>query len=420
MSISDKQALSDLDLFVATMIPPVSAPPVSAPPVSAPPVSAPPVSAPPVSAPPVSAPPVSAPPVSPILNASESKKRSTEAESKDNKKSDKRLKVAPDAQVAKVAQVAPNTQVATNIPDKPSRRTFTIKISNNQKIIYFSTEMTYEIEKMITSHLRDGISVFKYGNNSLNEAFDKAFENTIRFLNIMNIKSTVLTIDANSGIVTDTAGFHITFDFFGSNGTLFLCRFPKMTIIDTFEKQVIFEIKKCIAEHACVFAENTQSLVDFAEADNRQAKSDLDTAQENVTQAKSDLDTAQENVTQAKSVLNTAQENVTQVKSVLNTAQTQKNTIMAIRIMALGVDSLQKNVTMAQEKLAAAQKNVITAQKKLDTTHANAILTKNKASYAAKDYEKKTKDANNVENSIKGIDKVYIQKMDKMILFKCK
>jgi len=374
MSISDEQALNDqavldLELFVATMIPPVRPPPVR-----------------------------SSPPISPILNASESKKRSTEAESKDNKESDKRLKVAPDAQVEQVAQVTQNAQVAPNIPDKPSRRTFTIKISNNQKIIYFSTEMTYEIEKMITSHLKDGISVFKDGNNSLNEAFDKAFENTIRFLNIMNIKSTVLTIDANSGIVTDTTGLHITFDFFGSNGTLFVCRFPKMTIIDTFEKQVIFEIKKCIAEHACVFAKNTQSLVDFAEADNRQAKHDFLRAQKNFTQAKSDLDTAQENVTQAKSVL--------------NTAQTQKNTIMAIRIMALGVDSLQKNVTTAQEKLAAAQKNVITAQKKLDTTHANAILTKNKASYAAKDSEKKTKDAKDVENSIKGIDKVYIQKCE--------
>ena len=391
MSISDEQALNDqalldLDLFVATMIQPVSAPPISAPPVLVPPVSAPPVSA-------------------PILNASESKKRSTEAESKDNKESDKRLKVAPDVQVAQVAQVTKNTQVATNIPEKPSRRTFTIKISNNQKIIYFSTEITNKIENMFTSQLRDCISVFNDGKNSLNEAFDKAFDNAIRFLNIMNIKSTVLTINTNSGIVTDTAGLHITFDFFGSNGTLFVCRFPKMTIIDTFEKQVIFELKKQIAEHACVLAKNTQFLVDFAEADTTKAKDDFFRAQHNFTKAINDH--------------NTAQENVTQAKSVLNTAQTQKNTIMAIRIMALGVDSLQKNVTMAQEKLAAAQEKLAAAQKKLDTAQTDAILTKNKASYAAKDSEKKTKDVKDVENSIKGIDKVYLPKIDKMILFKC-
>jgi hypothetical protein len=379
------QALLDLELSVARIR---SAPPVRPPQV-----------------PSVSAPLVSAPPVSAILNANEAKKRSIEAESKDSKKLDKRLKVALDAQVAKVAQVAPNTQVATNIPEKPSRRTFTIKISNNQKIIYFSTKITNKIENMFTSHLRDGISVFNDSKNTLNEAFDKAFDNAIRFLNIMNIKFTVLTINTNSGIVTDTAGLHITFDFFGSNGTLFVCRFPKMTIIDTFEKQVIFELKKNIAEHACILAKNTQSLVDFAEEDTRQAKNDFFRAQNNFTKAKSYLDTAQALVTQAKSVL--------------NTAHTQKNTIMALRVMDQGVNTLQKKVTTAQKKLAAVQKNVITAQKKLDTAQADAILTKNKASYAAKDSVKKTKDAKDVENSIKGIDKVYLPKIDKIILFKC-
>ena len=384
MSISNDKALNekallDLKLSVARIR---SAPPVRPPPV-----------------PSVSAPPVSAPPVSAILNANKAKKHSIKAESKDSKKLDKRLKVA------KVAQVAPNTQVATNIPEKPSKRTFTIKISNNQKIIYFSTEITNIIENMFTSHLRDGISVFNDSNNTLNEAFDKAFDNAIRFLNIMNIKFTVLTINTNSGIVTDTAGLHITFDFFGSNGTLFVCRFPKMTIIDTFEKQVIFELKKNIAEHACVLAKNTQSLVDFAEADTKQAKHDFFRAQKNFTKAKSYIDTAQALVTQAKRVL--------------NTAHTQKNTIMALRVMARGVNTLQKKVTRAQKKLAAVQENVITAQKKLDTAQADAILTKNKASYAAKDSEKKNKDAKDFENSIKGIDKVYLPKIDKIILFKC-
>lgn len=316
-----------------------------------------------------------------IFNTGESKKRYGEAVTQDEKESEKRPKLA---------------QVILNAPES----IFTIFFSNNKNIIQIpSIKITEEIEKKFIYFLRDCISVFNDGKISLNEVFDKAFNKAITFLNViinMNIKPTVLTIGTNDDIVTDTQCLHITFDFFGSNDTLFLYRYLKMTNIDTFDKQVISNIKNSIAANAVIFSKNIQSLANFVEADFVKAIHDFNTAKENITKAKSDLNTAEENITKAKSELKTAQNNVITT-----------NVITAL-----------ENACMAHRNLAAAQKNVTTAHQKLSTAQADTTLTKEKAINAAKDATKKTKDARDAEMITKDKEKINLPKPERLIIFK--
>jgi hypothetical protein len=235
------------------------------------------------------------------------------------------------------------------------------------------------------NHLKDGISVFN-GKYSLNEALDKAFDNTIRFFR--NFKITVSTISTNSRIITDSKGLHITLDFFGLGKALFVIRFNELTIIDTFEKQAISKIKKNIADKACVFAVNTDSCAKFAEGDAKQAKKVFETA-------KSDLITAQERITKFNSVYKIAQKNAT--------------TAQEIDIMAFGIDAARKNVITAQERFDAAQK-------RFDATQVDVILTKNIASKAATDSEKKKKDYEAAQDNIKEIKNVNTLLIDIFII----
>ena len=315
-----------------------------------------------------------------IFNTGESKKRYGEAVTQDEKESEKRPKLA---------------QVILNAPES----IFTIFFSNNKNIIQIpSIKITEEIEKNFIYFLRDCISVFNDGKISLNEVFDKAFNKAITFLNIiinMNIKPTVLTIGTNDNIVTDTSCLHITFDFFGSNETIFLYRFIKMTNIDTFDKQVISDIKNSIAANAVIFSKNIQSLANYAEADSVKAMHDFNTAKENIAKAKSDFNTAEENITKAKSELKTAQNNVITT----NVIRAHQNVITAL-----------ENAYMAHRNLAAAQKNVTTAHQKLSTAQADTTLTKEKAINAAKDATKKTKDARDAEMITKDKEKINLPK----------
>jgi len=349
------------------------------------------------------APPPPPPPPPPlILN-----KRSIEVNANDKIEPDKRIKVEPVAQDALIA------------PEKPSVRTFAIKFSNNQKVIYFwDIQITTNIQQNFISYLKHGISVFINDKYNLNEAFDKAFDNTIKFLDFHNITFTVLIIgtNTNSGIITDTKGFLITLDFFGGNQALFVNYFDEMTNIDTFEKLVISEIKKVTAEHACAFAKNTLYFAKFAEAEAKFAETEA-------IKAKSDFDTAQKNITKAKSDLDTAQNTITEAKSVFKTAQTQENTIEAITIKAItlmdsGIDTLRERLDAAQKRFNAAQADVITAEKRFDAAQADVTLTKNSVSNAAKDSKKKTEDAEAAQNNTKDIKKVNLKLMDRYIIFK--
>ena len=431
-----------------------------------------------------------------IFNTGESKKRYGEAVTQDEKESEKRLKVTQAAPVAPVAPVTPVTpvtpavlaapvapvtpvepvaQVAPNVPEKHSNCIFTIFFSNNKNMIQIpSIKITEEIENKFLYFLRECIFVLNDGKISLNEVFDKAFNKAITFLNViinMNIKPMVLTIGTNDDIVTDTSCLHITFDFFGSIGTLFLYRSLKMTNIDTFDKQVISDIKDTIAANAGIFAANIQSLVIFTEADAIKAKHDLNTAQENATKARDNLFiahknaiTAHKNATKAKNDLNMAQGNATKAKNDLNMAQenantAQKNTTINHKkyedhirsrenaIKAKGdlnmaqenatkakrelnmaqenvittqenVITAQKNFIMVQEKSVVAQKNVTTAHQKLSTTQADATLIKEKAINAAKDATKKTKDAQDTEMITKDKEKINLPKPERLIIFK--
>ena len=356
-----------------------------------------------------------------IFNTGESKKRYGEAVTQDEKESEKRLKVTQVAQVTPVAPVTPVvqvasvalvTQVAPNVPEKHSNCIFTIFFSNNKNMIQIpSVKITKEIENKFLYFLRDCISVLNDGKISLNKVFDKAFNKAITFLNFiinMNIKPMVLTIGTNDGIVTDTRCLHITFDFLGSIDTLFLYRHLKMTNIDTFDKQVISDIKNTIAHNAGIFAKNIQSLANFTEADAIKAKHDLNTAQENIKKAESDFNTAQENITKAKSELKTAQNNVITTNVITtNVIRAHQNVITAF-----------ENANMAHQKLAAAQKNVTTAQQKLSTAQADATLTKEKAINADKNATKKTKDARDAEMITKDKEKINLPKPERWVIFK--
>ena len=440
--LAQNQALLDLELYLATpeVLPilPVAKP---QPPPLSPTL--------PVAKPP---PPPTSAPKEAIFDTGESKKRYGEAVTQDEKESEKRPKLA---------------QVVL----KSSENIFTIFFSNNKNMIQIpSIKITKEIETKFLYFFRDCISVFNDGKISLNEVFDKAFNKAITFLNViinMNIKPMVLTIGTNDGIVTDTSCLHITYDFFGSNDTLFLYRSLKMTNIDTFDKQVISDIKDTIAANAGIFAANIQSLVNFTEADAIKAKHDLNTAQENIKKAESDFNTAQENAitayknaTKAKNDLNMAQGNATKAKHDLNMAQenantAQKNTTINHKkyedhirsrenaIKAKGdlnmaqenatkakrelnmaqenvittqenVITAQKNFIMVQEKSVVAQKNVTTAHQKLSTTQADATLIKEKAINAAKDATKKTKDARDAEMITKDKEKINLSKPEKL------
>ena len=241
------------------------------------------------------------------------------------------------------------------------------------------------------NHLKDGISVFSSEYN-LNEALDKAFDNTIRFFR--NFKITVSTISTNSRIITDTKGLHITLDFFGSGKALFVIRFNELTIIDTFEKLAISKIKKNIADNACVFAVNTDSFAKFAKEDAKQAKIVFETAKSDLETAKSDLETAQERITKFNSVYEIAQKNAT----------TQE-----IDMMAFSIDAAQKNVIAAQEKFDAARK-------RFDATQVDVILTKNIASKAATDSEKKKEDNEAALDNIKEIKNVNTLLIDRFFI----
>ena len=332
-----------------------------------------------------------------IFDTGKSKKRYGESVTLDEKELEKRPKL---------------TQVVL----KPSENIFTIFFSNNKNMIQIpSIKITKEIETKFLYFFRDCISVFNDGKISLNEVFDKAFNKAITFLNViinMNIKPMVLTIGTNDGIVTDTSCLHITYDFFGSNDTLFLYRSLKMTNIDTFDKQVISAIKNSIAANAFIFSKNIKFLANFAEADAVKAKHDLNTALENITKAKSEFNTAQENITKAKDYLKTVDENARKAmyKSGFDIAKVmmaQKNVINA-----------QENVITAQEKLAAAQENVTTAHQKLSTAQADATLTKEKAINAAKNATKKTKDALDAEMITKDKEKINLSKSQRWNIFK--
>ena len=347
-----------------------------------------------------------------IFNTNVVKKRYSEDVAQNKKESEKRPKLA------QVAQVISNTQVVSNAQEQPQERIFTIIFSNNKNMIQFpATKYTEKIEKKFIFHLRDGISTFKDHENSLDKAFDKAFDKATTFLNFimnMNIKPTVLTIGTNDDLVTDTTGLYITCDFFGSNETLYTYNFLKMTNIDTFERHVIFEIKNDIAIHACIFAKNIQSLVNFAESDSGKARDDLCRAQEKATKAKHDFNTAQEKATKAKHDLKTADENARKAMNKSDFDIAQKNVITAQKNVIIA----QENVITAQEKSAAAQKNVTTAHQKLTTAQADTTLTKEKALYAANDAEKKTKDASYAENNTKDKEKINLPIPKRIILFK--
>jgi hypothetical protein len=380
-------------------------------------------------------PPLPPPPISAkkpaIFNTSESKKRYGEAVTQDEKESEKRLKVTQVAPVALVTQVAPValvtqvapialvtqvapvalvTQVAPNIPEKPSKCIYTIIFSNNKKMIQLPVIITPKIDNEFINRLGDGISIF----NNDKHCFDKAFDKATLFLNIlmkMNIKPVILTIGTNDDVVTDTAGLHISYDFIGSNKTLFVYRFSKMTNIDTFDKQVISEIKNNIGLVAKQFATNTKSFANFAESDARQAKHDLNTAQENAIKANRDFNTAQENAAKAKRDLNTVQENARKPRSISN-FDIANNLIMAHK----NVITAQENVITAQEKSAAAQKNVTTAREKSSAADADVILTRDKALNAAKYAEIKTKDARNAEINTKDEEKINLPRVQRIIL----
>jgi hypothetical protein len=390
-------------------------------------------------------PPLPPPPISAkkpaIFNTSESKKRYGEAVTQDEKESEKRLKVTqvapvalvtqvapvalvtqvtpvgqvaqvtPVGQVAQVAPVAQVAQVAPNIPEKPSKCIYTIIFSNNKKMIQLPVITTPKIDNEFINHLRDGISIF----NNDKHCFDKAFDKATLFLNIlmkMNIKPVILTIGTNDDVVTDTAGLHISYDFIGSNKTLFVYRFSKMTNIDTFDKQVISEIKNNIGLVAKQFATNTKSFANFAESDARQAKHDLNTAQENAIKANRDFKTAQENAAKAKRDLNTVQENARKPSRSISNFDIANNMIMAHK----NVITAQENVITAQEKSAAAQKNVTTAREKSSAADADVILTRDKALNAAKDAEIKTKDARDAEINTKDEEKINLPRVQQIIL----
>lgn len=388
MSISDQkqpQALLDLERYLDQPAP--KSPTLPPPPPPLPPISA---------------------KKPAILDTGESKKRYSEAVSQDKKESEKRLKVT------QVAQVTPVVSVSPNVPEKHSKCIFTIIFSNNKRMIQLPVIITPEIENKFINYFRDGITIFKDNKHCFNEAFDKA---TI-FLNIflkMNIKPMVLTIGTNDGIVTDTAGLHISYDFIGSNETLFVYRFSKMTNIDTFDKQVIYEIKNNIALLAKEFATNTKSFANLAEVDAKKAKYYLKTVQENATKAISDLNTAQENATKAKHDLKTADENATKAMNKSDFDISQKNVITAQKNVIIA----QENLITAQEKLAAAQNNVTTAQEKSFAAEADAILTRDKALYATNDAEKKTKDAWNAVINTKDKEKINLPRVERLMLVKC-
>ena len=359
-----------------------------------------------------------------IFDTGESKKRYGEAVTQDEKESEKRLKVTQVAPVALVTQVAPVAlvtqvapvaqvaQVAPNVPKKPSKCIYTIIFSNNKKMIQLPVIITPKIENEFINHLSDGISIF----NNDKHCFDKAFDKATLFLNIlmkMNIKPVILTIGTNDDVVTDTAGLHISYDFIGSNKTVFVYRFSKMTNIDTFDKQVISEIKNNIGLVAKQFATNTKSFANFAESDARQAKHDLNTAQENAIKANRDFNTAQENAAKAKRDLNTVLENASSRKPrSISNFDIVNNVFMAHK----NVITAQENVITAQEKSAAAQKNVTTAREKSSAADADVILTRDKALNAAKDAEIKTKDARNAEINTKDEEKINLPKVQRIIL----
>jgi len=365
--------------------------------------------------PPLPPPPPPPPPISAqkpaIFDTGESKKRLSEAVTQDKKESEKRLKVTQVTQVATVVQIAQIAQIAPvtpNVQEKSSKCMYTIIFSNNKKMLQLPNIITREFENKFISFLRDSITVFKNNKNYLDEAFDKA---TI-FLNIlmkMNIKPMILTIGTNANasvnVVTDTTGLYINYDFFGSNETLFVYRFLKITNIDSFDKQVISEIKNDIALLAKSFANNTKSLANLAESDAEKAKRELNTAHENAKLANRDFNTAQENAAKAKRDLNMAYENASKA---MNVTIAQKNVITA-----------QENVITTQEKLTAAQKNITTAQEKSAMTEANAILTRDKALNAAKDSKKKTEDAEAARNNTKDIKKVNLPRVERLSLVKC-
>ena len=445
--LAQDQALLNLELYLAT--PETLPAPTAAKLQALPPPPPPP--------PPTSAPkPTKQDQKEAIFDTGVSKKRYSEDVTQDEKESEKRPKV---------------TQDVSNDPES----IYTIFFSNNKNMIQIpSIKITKEIENKFIHFLRDCISVFNNGKISLNEVFDKAFNKAITFLNViinMNIKPTILTIGINDDIVTDTTCLHITFDFFGSNESIFLYRSLKITNIDTFDKQVISDIKNSIAANSVIFAKNIQSLANYAEADAIKAKHDLNTAQENATKArdnlfiahknaitahknatkaKNDLNMAQgnaikakhdlnmaqenantaqknttithkkyedhvrfrENATKAKHDLNMAQENATKAKRDLNMAQenvitTQENVIMA-----------QENVIIAQEKSVVAQKNVTTKIEDNNTALVDTTLTKEKAINAAKDATKKTKDARNAELITKDKEKINFLKSERLIIFK--
>jgi hypothetical protein len=355
-----------------------------------------------------------------IFDTGESKKRLSEAVTQDEKESEKRLKVTQVAPVVQsplmtlepvslavqIAQIAP---VTPNVQEKSSKCTYTIIFSNNKKMLQLPNIITREFENKFISFLRDSITVFKNNKNYLDEAFDKA---TI-LLNIvmrMNIKPMILTIGTNANasvnVVTDTAGLYINYDFFGSNEMLFVYRFLKITNIDSFDKQVISEIKNDIAILAKSFANNTKSLANFAESDAEKAKRDLNTAHENAKLANRDFNTAQENAAKAKRYLKTAYENAMN-KSDFDISQ--KNVTIAQK----NVITAQENVITTREKLTAAQKNITTAQEKSTMAQADAILTRDKASNAAKDADIKTINARHAKNNTKDKEKINLPRVER-------
>ena len=339
-----------------------------------------------------------------IFDTGESKKRLSEAMTQDEKESEKRLKVTQVTQVAPVVQIAQIAPVTPNVQEKSSKCTYTIIFSNNKKMLQLSNIITRDFENKFISFLRDSITIFKNNKNYLDKAFDKA----TMFLNIlmkMNIKPMILTIGTNANasvnVVTDTAGLYINYDFFGSNETLFVYRFLKITNIDSFDKQVISEIKNDIALLAKSFANNTKSLANFAESYAEQAKRDLNTAHENAIKANRDFNTAQKNAAKAKRDLENA-------SKAMNVTIAQKNVITA-----------QENVITAQEKLTAAQKNITTAQEKSTMAQADAILTRDKALNAAKDADIKTINARYAKNNAKDKEKINLPRVERITLVKC-
>jgi hypothetical protein len=383
--------------------------------------------------------PQSPPPISAIFNVSETNKRNIEVETQSEKESEKRQKVAQ------------NAQDVSNVPEKPSEYIFIIIFPNIKRMIQFPTaiKITQEIENKFILYLRDSISVLNDGKISLNEVLDKAFDKATTFLNVImniNIKLTVLTIDTNADVSEETSCLHITFETIGSHGTLLVYRFLKMTNINTYEKQIISKTKICIANRSNSFAKNIKILADLTEADATKAKDNLFIAQENATKARDNLFIAQENAvttlknaTKAKHDLNIAKENATKAKHDLNMAQenantakknatinykkyedhirsrenaikaksdidmAQENATKAKRELNMAQENVittqenvitaQKNFIMAQEKSVVAQKNVTTKIEDHNTAKADAILIKEKAFNAAKEAEKNNKDA---------------------------